>query len=254
MLDSEIVKGQVRNLQIPNNAVAYVDKPSLHALLIPIPPRPIQDGIANAMQTAYSSRQKKHAEAEKLLRNTYVFMLDQLGIDIATLHRPTSIVKPIAEIAGGRFDFEAVSASLNLNFNELPPTPLKSIVTPITERVLPLEKYPDIDINYISLGNISSNTGELSNFAPIKGAEILSSSTVFREGDILFGRMRPYLNKFWVAEFDGICTGEAMVLRPNPEKVDVTFLHTLLLSHISLSQVVPYQSGTSLHVSRPHTF
>ena len=69
---------------------------------------------------------------------------------------------------------------------------------------------------------------------------------VIKKGDILFGRMRPYLNKVWVAEFGGVCTGEAVVFRPNPKKVDTTFLHTLLLSQLTLHQVVPLQSGTSL--------
>ena len=74
----------------------------------------------------------------------------------------------------------------------------------------------------------------------------MSSSVSFKHGDILFGRMRPYLNKVWVAEFDGICSGEALVFRPDNSKADTAFLHALLLSRITLDQVIPRQSGTSL--------
>jgi type I restriction enzyme, S subunit len=77
-------------------------------------------------------------------------------------------------------------------------------------------------------------------------SEILSASPKFKKGDILFGRMRPYLNKVWIAEFDGICSGEALVFRPNKTKVNTQFLHALLLSQITLDQVVPLQSGSSL--------
>jgi type I restriction enzyme S subunit len=86
----------------------------------------------------------------------------------------------------------------------------------------------------------------LAEFAPVEGGSILSSSPRFKKGDILFGRMRPYLNKVWVAEFDGVCSGEALVFRPNRGKVDTRFLHALLLSRVTLYQVVPLQTGTSL--------
>jgi hypothetical protein len=67
MLDSEILKGQIRRLQIPNNAVSYMDKPSIHALKIPLPLREVQDRIAQIMQEAYATHQAKLAEAQVLL-------------------------------------------------------------------------------------------------------------------------------------------------------------------------------------------
>ena len=106
--------------------------------------------------------------------------------------------------------------------------------------------YKNESVNFISLGNIASNTGQLVDFSPTPGSQILSSSPKFTCGDILFGRMRPYLNKVWIAEFDGVCSGEAIVLRPDKSKVDTLFLQSLLLSSLTLKQVVPLQSGTSL--------
>lgn len=38
---------------------------------------------------------------------------------------------------------------------------------------------------------------------------------LFEAGDVLFGKLRPYLAKAWVATFSGACTTEALVLRPN---------------------------------------
>ncbi|MEH2196491.1 MAG: restriction endonuclease subunit S [Nostoc sp.] len=67
MLDSEILKGQIRKLQISNNAVAYVDKPSIHALLLPLPPRSLQDHIAQVMQDAYRQAKYLDVEAENFL-------------------------------------------------------------------------------------------------------------------------------------------------------------------------------------------
>jgi type I restriction enzyme S subunit len=41
--------------------------------------------------------------------------------------------------------------------------------------------------------------------------EVRSSSMRFSRGDVLYGKMRPYLNKVWLAEFDGLCSAEFLV-------------------------------------------
>ena len=38
-----------------------------------------------------------------------------------------------------------------------------------------------------------------------------SSAVRFNKGDVLYGRLRPYLNKVWLAEFDGLCSAEFLV-------------------------------------------
>lgn len=40
-----------------------------------------------------------------------------------------------------------------------------------------------------------------------------SSKTRFKKGDVLFGKLRPYLNKVLVADADGVCTTEIVPLR-----------------------------------------
>lgn len=41
-----------------------------------------------------------------------------------------------------------------------------------------------------------------------EASSLKSSSVRFRKGDVLYGKMRPYLNKVWLAEFDGLCSAE----------------------------------------------
>lgn len=43
------------------------------------------------------------------------------------------------------------------------------------------------------------------------GGDVKSSSVRFKRGDVLYGKMRPYLNKVWLAEFDGLCSAEFLV-------------------------------------------
>jgi type I restriction enzyme S subunit len=47
--------------------------------------------------------------------------------------------------------------------------------------------------------------------------DVKSSSVRFSKGDVLYGKMRPYLNKVWLAEFDGLCSAEFLVFPKTDE-------------------------------------
>lgn len=55
-----------------------------------------------------------------------------------------------------------------------------------------------------------------------------SLSAVFQTGDILFGKLRPYLAKAWIAEFDGRCSTELLPLKP--ERLNSRFGLYVMLS------------------------
>ena len=71
---------------------------------------------------------------------------------------------------------------------------------------------------YLGLEDIESWTGHLAQEngglgAPVE-AEGESLSSTFEAGDVLFGKLRPYLAKTYLAEFSGRCTTELLVMRP----------------------------------------
>lgn len=45
-----------------------------------------------------------------------------------------------------------------------------------------------------------------------------SNKTIFKEGDILFGKIRPYFHKVTVAPFDGITSTDTLIFRPKSHK------------------------------------
>ena len=55
-----------------------------------------------------------------------------------------------------------------------------------------------------------------------------ATGTDFEPGDVLFGKLRPYLAKAWVAEFPGRCTTEALVMAPT--SIEPRFLRSVCLS------------------------
>jgi type I restriction enzyme S subunit len=50
----------------------------------------------------------------------------------------------------------------------------------------------------------------------------------FKKGDVLFGRLRAYLRKFWFASFDGVCSTEIWPLIALDERLSAGFLHLLV--------------------------
>jgi type I restriction enzyme, S subunit len=78
----------------------------------------------------------------------------------------------------------------------------------------------------IELENIEPGIGQL------VGQSITTkeSSTKlrFKSGDVLFGKLRPYLRKYWVADRDGVCSSEFWVLRPISDVCTPAFLACVL--------------------------
>lgn len=86
---------------------------------------------------------------------------------------------------------------------------LKYCVSRINEKVDGRES----DLPYTGLEHIESWTGRLLPSEETPTSE--GQSSRFKPGDVLFGKLRPYLAKVLRATTDGICTGELLVLRPN---------------------------------------
>lgn len=79
--------------------------------------------------------------------------------------------------------------------------------------------------HYVGLENIEPWTGR---YIPTE-AEIETESVRFKSGDVLFGKLRPYLAKVHVARTDGTCTSEMLVLRPGAQ-LSAEFLFYRLVS------------------------
>ena len=74
-------------------------------------------------------------------------------------------------------------------------------------------------VNYVGLENITQTSGQLSgNVSTDKPAEIKSLKNAFCPGDILYGKLRPNLNKVWLSDRKGICSTDIFVVRSLDER------------------------------------
>jgi restriction endonuclease S subunit len=126
--------------------------------------------------------------------------------------------------------------------------PIKHLVWERKETVEP-KTLGDVTINYIGLEHIQSLTGELVNFTVRNARDVKSRSKIFRENDVLFGRLRPNLNKVWLARrpvLEGICSTEFFVLTPHQQIIKPIILRYLLSSSYVQRHALRLLTGTAL--------
>jgi type I restriction-modification system DNA methylase subunit len=120
---------------------------------------------------------------------------------------------------------------------------LGSVFSQVTEKVDPTKKSGLV--KYIGLENIESNTGSLVNFSETEYRGIKSAKTKFTQDDLLYGKLRPNLNKAYLAEFDGICSTDILVFRLDDIALTKFYSHYLLCQHFN-DEVLKGVSGQQL--------
>lgn len=144
------------------------------------------------------------------------------------------------------------TASFFLQEEELesafPLQPLRTIVRENKTAVDPRDLGYD-QVNYLGLENVRPQSGELTNFQPRPATDIKSRSKTFQINNVLFGRLRPELNKVFLADgpvTSGICSNEFIVLVALPEFVLPRFLRHLLASSFVMSKCEKLRMGAAL--------
>lgn len=83
------------------------------------------------------------------------------------------------------------------------------------------------------------------------GAQLISlesSKLQFKEGEILFGKLRPYFHKVGVAPLDGICSTDIVVVAPRSIQ-----WFGFVLGHVSSIAFVGYTTAGSIGTKMPRT-
>lgn len=113
-------------------------------------------------------------------------------------------------------------------------------IAPLKWKIIPLKYCVSIcsrkslnNQNYIGLENVKSWDGIVDRSTNPITSE--GDALNFEKGDVLFGKLRPYLAKCFIAEEDGCCSTEFLVMKPI--SIDGSYLKYLLLSNIFIDTV-----------------
>lgn len=119
---------------------------------------------------------------------------------------------------------------------------LGDLVTSVVERTRPSSATEAMP--YVPIECISSRTICLSEVQP--GSNAKSSLVLFRQGDILFGAMRPYFHKVCVAPFHGTTRTTVLVLRPKASELGFAAFA------VSQDAIIEYATANSVGSTIPY--
>ena len=209
-----------------------ITKDDFRKIIIPLPPLPEQWKIVAELDAAYAAKRAADEKATKLLASIDDMVLNELGI--AKLPKPDTSLSsriftvPAKEVLNGRLDPIAYQSMRRQFYKN---------VRAGTYEVLRLNEIVDVDrrqtdsldgLRYVGLENIN---GEDGSYCPTNDKESISTAVLFQKGEILFPKLRPYLNKVWLSDFDGAASTEFFPLIPTGVSAEY------LIVYLRLTQV-----------------
>lgn len=99
---------------------------------------------------------------------------------------------------------------------------------------------------YVGLEDIESDTGRIIEYKKVRNAELRSSKFSFDSTCILYGKLRPYLNKVVIPNVSGICSTDILPLRPNTNAISRDFLFYFLRSPDFVKTATERSTGANL--------
>lgn len=118
-------------------------------------------------------------------------------------------------------------------------------------------KEPKCDFEYIGMENVEKNSGQVLDFQKVKGKDIKSQTILVPNGYFLFGKLRPYLNKYWfntTLKNNLVCSSEFFVFSINEAKIDKQYYLMILSSEIIQQQIINVTSGARMPRINEQTF
>lgn len=104
-----------------------------------------------------------------------------------------------------------------------------------------LEEFNYIGLEHMPQGNIGLNNWESSN-------KVSGNKSLFENGDILFGKLRPYFKKVGIAPVSGICSTDILVIN---SKID--YYKSYLFLQLIQDSFIKYTSNTATGTRMPRT-
>ena len=222
--------------------MATIDQASIRNLPIIVPPMEEQIRLEELLENANSVCQSKLREADELLLGMDDFVLKQLGIGNIPIQSRLAVAITLA----------AIKRENTIGAEYYHPERLTVIRAIENDPAVSTRRLIDIvdflrdtvsadGKSYLGLAGVVSNTGERSNAEETAEGQAFS----YRAGDVLYARLRPYLNKVLLIETDGVCSTEFHVMRVKCGDVMPEYLAIIIRSKIIVAQTKHMMTGNT---------
>ena len=185
----------------------------ISAIEIPLPPLPEQQRIVAILDETFSAIDKAKANAEQNLKNakelfeSYLNKVFAGSTDTKTKHKNWE-EKKLGEV---------IEYDKNQNIHK--------------------------GLPFVGLENIESNSGKF--IGSLSPQEVKSSTFYFNKQHVLYGRLRPYLNKVLLPDFEGHCSTEIFPIKVS-KKITREFLFYWLILGSTVKKINATWTGARM--------
>ena len=232
--------------------MSNVNSTELRSLQIPLPALQQQTTLAREVTNALRDRQALRAQSNLAFSQLSGSVLDELGIHhtiggspavawsvaLRTL-RLTGRLDALASSPDRVTAIEAIERAADRSSGTLRAVPLGEVASMRRELLAAPEG------RFLGLANVESDTGQIAQKVDEASQGAVSQALRYQRGDVLYGRLRPYLNKVHLATSSGACSPEFIVLSPGPE-VMPEFLANVMRTSAVVDQAKQLIAGNTL--------
>jgi restriction endonuclease S subunit len=227
---------------------------TLLSLEIPLPSLREQNIIVNNYSNQINNAEKLLLEASDLENEIERYLLNELGVKVNSTIEKSSLLQFINFEETNRWDTLFLLGKIPTLKSKYPLVNFSKVIKFFNKdhsnksiRV-DSSKFPNEEFRYIGMEHIEKETGRLLDMPIVKGKEIKSQTIKVPKDFIVYGKLRPYLNKYWInqTEYDNIiCSSEFFVFDID-NGINKLFFKNVLSSKIIQDQISDKTSGARM--------
>lgn len=220
---------------------------------IPLPDKVIQDIFVNQYNQKLTQAQEAEKQSNELEKNIENYLLSELGIEKTNAVEKKEGLQLIKYRSLSRWDYLFLT-----NDFELKQKYSQQRLSYFIDKFLLHEnnfslrfesyKQPKEEYYYLGMENIEKGTGRIVEMSKVKGDAIKSQTIRVPKNYFIYGKLRPYLNKYWYNDTDNdsiICSSEFFVFSIK-DNFNRLYFQYILSSLIIQKQIENITSGVRM--------
>jgi type I restriction enzyme S subunit len=221
---------------------------------IPLPSLVEQAQLVTTHQSRIQLAHDKREEANSLNNSGLQYLDLILGIATTQNERQSGRLHFVESSALSRWDttFALQSVSIKTKYQKVRVgTLVEQFMRDDNRKSIRINSsnYPNKDFHYIGMENVEKASGRLVDPPIVKGLEIKSQTLRVPHNFMIYGKLRPYLNKYWLNSSsweDVICSSEFFVFSINESKIHKEYFVFLISSQLVQTQLKNNMSGARM--------
>lgn len=225
---------------------------TLKELTIPLPSVTEQEALVFAYKEKMQQALELERQTSQKEKEIEEYLLGELNVSIkkAKLHKGLNLIR-FKDVERWDIPFFVSNAKASSKYDTVNlATCLDKFMLDNKGQSLRTEtyKYPTNTYHYIGMDSIEKSSGTLLDLPIVKGSDIKSQTISVPIRYFIYGKLRPYLNKYWINdtnETDIVCSSEFFVFSIK-ESINKLFFKYLLSSSLVQSQLSDAVSGARM--------